>query len=403
MRLYISTLVVIGWASLLGACSPKSGSDPAASTGTATSQATATASGASTSTASTSSTTTSAGTGSVGSDGLAAVDDVSDLQLSQLNLSLPAALDAKSTSDGLQLTASKKSADACNLGQSVKEVTSRLGSIASFACHIEVEKEKIAIGKKYKIVYGGQEFGRVFVEKTDTGINFAMCGQDGKESISINKITEAGPAGTIHATHDSSSESEDGGMSTDYLLFDLNKEGEKSIIAKQKFANDSNSVYLRYVDMLLSDTGVSLVKLASRGTQQGNSFSQRGTVKFDQTFGAALFHNVGSHDGSEFAHTNRSYFTLDGLTTLASESPEFASGGLLYVTPSDIPEFLSDSEEIPTASGWVASGCEDFDEIVELDPDSAAHQTCNSQHGAHANCYGDDFEYGEATTELDAE
>ena len=330
--------------------------------------------------------------------GTAQITSVADLKLSNLHVTLPDALAANSTA--LRLISNLKSSEACQLGQSITDVTSRLGEVASFACHIEVEKDKIVFGKKTKISFQGQEFGRLLVEKSGDKVTFAMCQQKGKQLIEVSKVTETGAAGSIHSqgTDESSSAS----WAT-ALTFDLTEAGTQKIDSVDKYTMGSD-INLRAVKLALSKDGVSTVSVSYKGTHQGQSFEQRGAAKFNSTHGATLFRSKGTFaapDGStqtiDFAR--RSFFTADGTVVSSSSNAAFASpDGALYVSPTEIPEYVAASYDLSFPAGWVASGCSDVDVTVELDPESSAHQACpqGGGNGESANCW-DQSAYSEGT------
>jgi len=353
-------------------------------------------------------TSTAAKTTTTTDGGIAAVEDVGSLKLSNLKIELPAALDGGSAT--LRLAGGKKSVEACQMGQTIKEVTSRVGSVASFACHIEIEKDKIVFGKKTKITFLGQEFGRLLVLKEDDKISFAMCqngeGRTNKQLIEVTKVTDAGPAGSIYEIGSQSEQGETQSW-TSKMSFDFSTSGTLSMDSTDRFLSGSNE-FLRAVKLSIKDEGVSTVALASKGSWQGQTFAQRGAGRFNGTYGQTLFENSGtsSYQGVEqtFSFANRSYFDENGVVVSDTATDAFAApSGELYITKADVPVYLTDSSAITAPAGWVADGCPDIDVSVELNPGSPAHEACNSDHEhTDTNCWDQgSFEQGTATQDLD--
>ncbi len=237
---------------------------------------------------------------------VAAVEDVGALKLSSLAIELPAALNGSSSS--LRLAGGKRSVEACQMGQTVKEVTKRVSSVANFACHIEAEKDKIIFGNKTKITFQGQEFGRLWVQKDGEKISFAMC-QDSDENknkqlIEITKVTEFGPAGSLFETGSNTYEGQEQSW-TSSMSFDFTAEGTSSMEAKDNFKAGGTNEFLREVSLLLKEAGVSEVALASKGSWNNQQFSQRGAGKFNGSYGNALFENSGTSEFQGSSQTLR--------------------------------------------------------------------------------------------------
>ncbi len=351
--------------------------------------------------------TTATTTTPAGDSSLSEVSDVGSLKLSSLSIELPAALTGGGSS--LRLAAAKKSSDACQMGDTISQVTSRLSQVGSFACHIEVEKDKITFGKKIKITNQGQEFGRLMVSKDNDKITFAMC-QDSderksKQLITVTKVADSGPAGSIYEsgtyTYDGQEQS-----FISKSTFDMTAAGVIEILGADKYSTTGNS-FMRTVNLTLKESGVSVAALASQGTWNGQEFSQRGAAKFDGEHGNTLFQSKGSstYNGQtfNFDFANRSYFDADGNIVNADDFEAFAApSGALYIAKSDVPDYITDESALGKAEGWIATDCADIDETVDLNPESKAHAACDGDHGGEgSNCWDEaSFERGVETNDM---
>ena len=108
-----------------------------------------------------------------------------------------------------------------------------------------------------------------------------------------------------------------------------------------------------------------------------------------------MFESTGNHDGTDFTFTRTAKFTEAGLGVTGDDNAAlFAEGGDLYVASSDLPEYLSTSFAPAAPTGW---DCEDVDETIELDPDSAGHRACDGDRDDEQSpdCWGDEFENGQ--------
>ncbi len=329
-------------------------------------------------------------------NGLAAVTDVGELKLSSLQIDLPAAL--KANASGLRLLAGKRSMDACQMGQTIKEVTSRVGEVANFACHIEAEKANFQFGKKIKLIAGGQEFGRLWVVKDGDKITFNMC-QSGEHTsrqvIEISKVTSAGPAGSIYSIGSDGDQSYSTG-----LTFDFSVENISSIDSTDINQNGENK-FARTVKLSINKTGVSSASLASKGTWEGNSFQQRGAAKLGTEYGASLFQNSGTFQDQTFTFSGRSYFNAVGEVVADSATQDFLASGTLYVAAADVPSFLAEDASVSLPEGWVKSDCPDTEVDLELNPESEAHQACNDNQDYEYACRNSEsFEQGTETNDL---
>lgn len=337
-----------------------------------------------------------------GSTKLSAVTDVSQLGVSTaLTISLPSAYSQK-TSTNLNLTTAKKSQDACQMGEPITSVKESLDSVASFFCHMEVEKAKIKFGVKTTITTNGKEFGRIWIDNSkaaDNQITLYMC-QDGalKEKVDITGVklgADGKPSGMKGSVQHKGSEGTQSWASD--VTFDKAYSGAYlEMSGKDKYSDSSNSgSFARSVAVKLMDSSdeVSVVSLASKGTWGGQAFSQRGLGYAASNLGQALFVNSGTYNNQTFTNTHRSSFDLDGYVVAESSSTKLGEGGVLRVPAASLPAFLDASFEPSAPTGW---DCGDIAETVDLDPESAAHQACEKDHKEGANCWGTEFEGGEA-------
>jgi hypothetical protein len=335
-------------------------------------------------------------------------ETVEDLKLSgSLVIELPDSLESASTEGGaLRLTANKRSSEACMVGQTVKDVTKQIASSASLLCHLEAEADKIKFGTKYSIMNGESEFARVWADNrkaADGEITLYVCQgprdennqpTDGEmflsQKIHITGLTENGAKGTVQEVYEQTTQS-----SKTSMEFDANvtTDGVITITAEQTHADSANDgSFRRSVQLNLVEDGVSDISLASSGTWGGNAFSERALGRFNGDMGHTLFENSGMHESMEFSWTHASFFDAEGLVLSDIESyDEFAEDGALFIDKANLPDFLDDDFSPDEPEGW---DCE-VEETVELDPDSAAHQECEIEHGEFANCWGTEFQNGE--------
>ena len=318
-------------------------------------------------------------------------------------LSLPAAYSPKKASLALTMLAAKKSQDACLMGDGIKSSTEGISNIGSFFCHIEAEKDKIQFGTKYNITAKGVAFAQVWIDNTqaaDGVISLFMCEKNAlKQAIKITGVkldANNKPTGIKGNVSNKGSQGTQSWASSS--TFDKNFTGAYlEVSAKDKYddSGTKGGSFARAVILKLFDakTEVSKVSMASAGTWGGQTFKQRGTGKGANDFGQALFVNSGTYGGSAFDWTHRSYFTLStGLVAKVGDSADYAVGGSLYVTTTELPEYLATSFTPDAPSGWDCSGTT---VTVDLDPDSAAHKACDGDHSEGASCWGDDFESGQ--------
>jgi hypothetical protein len=329
------------------------------------------------------------GGGGTSTDKVAAADDVSDLQLTAaFALKLPAALSGEEAGASLLQAGAKKSQEACQIGQTVRESVRSIESIGNFFCHLEVEKDKIVFGKKFLINTNGVEFAKIFVDNSQAAagkITIGFCSKHGsdesnKELIVIDGLTDAGPKGASYNMGTSVYEDKEQSWQQE-TAFDMSSAGLMNLITSQLHTHDGNT-FRRKVELAITEAGLTTAKLAARGSWQGNAFTERGAAMFNGSFGSAIYQNAGSHQGQEFSFSRRAYFSEAGDVLTAADLP---SSVIPQVT--DVPAFLADDFSPSMPEGWVQQGCPDYDDVVDLDPESAAHQACDNNQDDQRDCW----------------
>jgi hypothetical protein len=333
---------------------------------------------------------------------LAAATDVSDLKLTNaFKINLPGAFAEKSAGAGLRLTEAKKSQEACQMGQTVKDSVRSLESIGNFFCHLEIEKDKMTFGKKFLINSNGVEFARIFVDNSEaaTGkISIGFCSKQGddesnRELITIEGLSDVGPRGSVYNSGENSHE----GVAQTYgsaTTFDMTTEGLVNVISSQLHESDGNT-FRRKVELALVEAGVSNAKLASKGMKDGHSFAERGAAMFDGTLGSAIYQNAGSYNGQAFSFARRAYFDEPGNVLTAADVTEAVIPQL-----TDMPAFLDENFSTSIPAGWVADGCQDYEDVIDLNPESAEHQACGGGDQEHRECI-DDTKFDTATEDVE--
>lgn len=326
---------------------------------------------------------------------LSTVTDVKSLNLSSnLKVTLPKAFDASGSS--LRLLAGKKSSEACMMGSTIKQSIRALGEVAGFFCHIEVEKDKIKFGKKYKITAQGNEFARIYIDdsKASEGkLSIGFCSNNrsedgmvrGRQQINIDSLTDNGPKGNLVSGGQSvGSDAMSYGRS---IVFDMSTSGQVILSAKDKFSG-SGSTFMRQVGLELKEAGVSTLKLANKGTMNGGGeFYDRGYAYMGTEDGSAIFQSKGEFEGQTFEFARRSYFNSAGEVVTATEVDAD-----LKPKVTDLPEYLPTNFAPDAFTGWVGQDCPDFDEEIALDVGSAAHTACNQgeDDSDMSECYSQD-------------
>jgi hypothetical protein len=338
------------------------------------------------------------------SGSLASATDVGDLKLtSAFSFKLPAALEGEAAAS-LNLLAGKKSQEACQMGSTIREVTSQLEEIGNFFCHLEVEKERMVFGKKYLINTNGVEFARLYVDNSaiaEGKISIGFCSKHGdeeanKQLITIDSLSASGPKGSVVNLGTGSYEGQANSWASS-VTFDMSAAGIVDLIAEQLHSQDTNS-FRRKVELVLAEAGMSHAKLAAKGTWGGNSFLERGAAMFDGTYGSAIFQSQGTHEGQTFSFARRAYFNEPGEVVASSAVP-----AAVIPPVTDLPAFLAETFEPTAPSGWVGGGCADYDEVIDLNPESEAHAACDSdRNDNHVECWSQDtYESGTENVEVD--
>lgn len=289
------------------------------------------------------------------------------------------------------------------MGQTIADAVRRASEAGNFFCHLEAEKDKLVFGKKIKITTQGNEFARLFVDNSQADkIVLGFCssrdGESNRQLITINKVTEAGPQGTVQ--NDGTGEWEGNSQSwKSSTTFDATVAGVLELSGKELHTQGEQS-FRRQVNLTLADDGKISAVLSSKGSWGGNAFSERGLAKMDDSFGNAVFDSTGMHQEQAYSFLRRAYFKANGDALEAASSSDFAEGGALYLALADLPDYLPESFAPDALSGWVAEGCADTEETVELDPESAAHHACEQAPPEQLDCWNQD-EYTSGTEVTD--
>jgi hypothetical protein len=346
--------------------------------------------------------------------GLEGVKSLADLKLSSaLKVELPEGLEAAGTGEegaalNLLATPGAKSREACMVSQSVKEAARRIQNVAGTMCHLEVEKETILIGKKTLLkLASGQEFGRLWAEKRDDGkLIVSMCMKNmedpslpaNREIIEVAERTDAGVKGSLFNGGAYLDPEGNKGVFKGKVLFDSSEKGIVKIDSRDLNIQGQNK-FVRMVDLVLVESGLSKVRLASRGKFGSNEFSERAVALFKDDYGAVLLSSKGTTpEGDSFTFTRRGLFDKEGNIVAPSAYAGFA--GELKAQAKEVPAFL-DADFAPDegASAWVKSGCKETEASAVIDPESAAHNACESdQGGSPSQCWGEDFQEGDAAS-----
>lgn len=325
--------------------------------------------------------------------------NVADLKLSSaFNIELPTAI-AKAAGQSSYANRSarlvgKKSSEACRTVQNVAMMFETLGSIGGMMCHLEAESANISFGKKYKIVMQmgaeSQEMPLWIDNSVGGQLTMYTCAEGKvREKILLTGSSSSGAKGTIHFKG-----SESGNSYANLLNFDLTTAGVKLINGQNLFSDGSNT-YAQDNSLEFRDSGVSIMKSASKGTMDGGStFQDRGFVKHNGTMGQALFKGDGTQQPfGAYSFSSRSTFDGEGIAVANSTATSD-----IRVNASDLPSFLADDFSISDATGWDCT----TEETVTIDmasgPTAAAHAACERDHNLNFDCWGADFEQGENET-----
>lgn len=322
---------------------------------------------------------------------------LADLKLSSsLNLELPDSIaKAGGRSASLALTQSerKRSREACNAVNDIDQMLSSLSMASSMLCHLEAESAQIQFGKKYKIriTEGGQEGDfRVWVDNSQPGrLTMYSCMADQlQQKVVIDGSNGSGSSGSIEVG------GSDAGSSFGMALnFDFRDAAVKTMRGQFTFDGEGMS-FAQDNDIVLRESGVSVLKVSRKGSFSGDSFAQSTAVKHNGTQGQALMSlEIG---GQTFAY--RESFDQDGYA-LADASSVTEDVKLVRA---DLPAALANGFSIAAPTGWDCS----TEETVSVDIDSGstgpAHAQCDAGMGDSDTppaCAGDDFAYGEEVQE----
>jgi len=340
-----------------------------------------------------SATPTGVSTGSTPSNKVGSATSVADFKLAgALAITLPEAFGGAPSSSSLALLAGRKSQEACMMGMTISQETRSLGEVGGFFCHLEVEKDRMQFGKKYRIMTKYGEFARIYVDNSQasTGkmsIGFCSNHQEGDgassrshQLITIDSLTESGPKGSIISDGTGTHE----GVAQTFgrsQVFDMSTAGVVSLVGKTMHSQSGNT-FVREVGLNLNKTGLSTLKLANKGTSDNGEFFDRGIAYVSSDKGSAVFQTKGSFQGQTFEFTNRAHFSNAGQVLTSAEV-----GADLQPPVTAIPGYLPADFKPDPLTGWVGQDCPDFDEEITLDPEAGGHQACNQGRDAEYDCW----------------
>ncbi len=360
--------------------------------------------------------TTSVGT----TAGTTSADSLDDLKISDaLALTLPAALGGDSSS-GLRLQSNSKSAEACEVGQLLKEGIRSLGDISSTFCHLEVESENIKFGTKYSITFSGlseddQDQGMnlgIWVDnsKADQGeLKVSMC-EDGSltQVFTVTGVDTDGAKGTILNIGSEEWEGQEQSWASN-VSFDLNyTDANRSFVNVKSVFTSDNDLYRQHIVIDLIGDGVSNLRVSRSGTWESNTFSQMGAAKHNGDYGQVLFSNIFSGSDPEgndidFNFTHRAYFDDDGYIVQSDTTDAFAEGGALYVADSDVPKKLESTFTAGEfgSDEWDCTAEEEVT-VVMSGENGSAHSSCDQERDEEwVDCYADTYQSSEEEHEID--
>jgi len=372
---------------LLGACgAPK---DPV----TGDPEKTDNPSGATTGPSTGTSTGVSTGTTTNGANKVGSIESVADLKLAgALAITLPEAFSGRAKTSSLNLLAPKKSQEACLMGMTINEETRSVGEVAGFFCHLEVEKDRLKFGKKYKIVTKFGEFARILVDNSQLSsgkltIGFCSNHQEGegsqsrsRQQIVIDSLTENGPKGAIYTDGTGTYQGNAQSYSRSQV-FDMSVAGVVSLLGKTMHKQTGNT-FVREVSLELKKTGTSTLKLANKGTSANGEFFDRGYALVSETKGSAVFQSKGVFGGQTFEFARRAHFNKAGEVIGSGEV-----GSELLPAIGAMPSYLPADFKPDPVTGWVGQDCVDFEEEITLDPESPAHKACNLAQDREYGCW----------------
>jgi hypothetical protein len=330
-------------------------------------------------------------------------ESVADLKISSaLGLQLPSSL-VKATggsTTSLNLSSNligKKSSEACMTMEQTKRVIERLSEVGSMFCHLEAESAKMKFGTKYQVNVKstqGSQVLKIWVDNSDSAnLKVYQCrGSTLSQVINISGYAGAGKAkGSVNSVHNENGHS--GGSNLD---FDMTQDGIKLLKASMKDTNSEQNggTFRNFVDMMLLDSGVSVIKMSAVGVMGStNEFSDQGVTMFNGTIGQAFIKGSGKYNGQNYNWNSRSTFGADGITVDNATAPD-----AVKVAAASLPDKLPDTFSPTAPSGWDCSGTT---ETIEVDMTTstgtgAAHQACeqNRDRSAFTGCHGSDFERG---------
>lgn len=345
------------------------------------------------------------GGGTSASNKVGSVTTIADLKLAgALAIDLPEAFGGQAPGARLRLAGGKKSQEACFMGQTIQESVRSLDEVASFFCHLEVEKDRVKFGKKYRLMTPQGEFAKIFVDNSQAAsgkLVIGFCQNRGSESgsrqlINIDALTDAGPKGTI-ISDGSGSEQNTAFTFARSTNFDMSVADIVSLISKDKNTQGSNT-FVREVSLDLKNAGQSTLKLAVKGTNSGAEFYDRGVAYMSGDKGSSVSQKKGTYQGNTFTFASRSHFTKTGEVLGSADV-----GADLQPAVTAMPAYLPSTFTPDAPTGWVGSNCPDYDEEVTIDPFTGGHASCDQgQDNANQDpCRASEFEASSEVVTVD--
>lgn len=207
----------------------------------------------------------------------------------------------KGDGSSLNLLASKKSREACEIRNMIKEQMQKMKRTGTMMRHFEAESDNIKVGQKYQLSMGSGQSGGLWIRKTDNdNLRISMCRNGEPMSRFTVEGTKDGGAskGSMIMKHSFSSSNGETSFATNYSYDRHYSNPDRTkVLSRSKFSNSNGGGFRSLVAMDLSKEGVSYIKGARNGTFGGATFDNTGAARIDPDFGMALLKM--SHDGDE--------------------------------------------------------------------------------------------------------
>jgi hypothetical protein len=376
--------------------------------------------------------------------------NVGTLNLSEtFKFDLPAALGGGEEAS-LALNGGKRSREACEVGNMMNEGLDQMRSLSNMMCHIEVEAEKIKFGVKTLILFEGVEGAALADEqpcdgpdcgkmdgpgpdgnpedgpddKGDEGKDddkgndsgaFAMWVDDSRldEGILEIQFCEGKDKDTLKLNEFIHLEGVKGNKREGFII-SAGTHGDETYHNKGVFSIDlasktakvkSGSAWKRGEDgfrrqlkLALSPTFVA-VSGSEAGQWEGNGMQRAGMAAIGEQFGAAAFVDVHKGpDGQGGTNIVKAFFDKNGNVVAKEGNAAFVADGPLDLKKDNMPKFLPEGfapDSFP-ANAWDCT----TEAEVSLNPESAAHQSCDGDRKDHVDCWNEsEFSGGQSDGE----